>query len=111
MSGGMSGVDLVHALHVHRPSLPVVLTSGFMASNVSSTGNPADMPETNDLDLPVLAKPYRQVDLARVIEQALDLRAGPSVGGGCLPRVALCVPISLWEHFKGRRPADVVRRR
>jgi hypothetical protein len=29
------------------------------------------MPETKDLDLPVLAKPYRQVDLARVIEQAL----------------------------------------
>ena len=74
MSGGMSGVDLVHALHVHRPSLPVVLTSGFMASNVSNTGNPADMPETNDLDLPVLAKPYRHIDLARVIEQALGRR-------------------------------------
>jgi signal transduction histidine kinase/CheY-like chemotaxis protein len=82
MSGGMSGVDLVHALHVHRPSLPVVLTSGFMAGNVSNTGNPADMPETNDLDLPVLAKPYREVDLARVIEQALDLRADPPVGDG-----------------------------
>jgi len=52
----------------------VVLTSGFMASNVSNTGNPADMPETNDLDLPVLAKPYRHIDLARVIEQALGRR-------------------------------------
>jgi signal transduction histidine kinase len=71
LSGGMSGIDLVHALHVHRPSLPVVLTSGLMAGNRSTADNPGDMPETKDLDLPVLAKPYRQVDLARVIEQAL----------------------------------------
>lgn len=74
MSGGMSGVELVRALHVQRPSLPVILTSGFMASSISALGNPADMPETNDLDLPVLAKPYRQVDLSRAIDQALNRR-------------------------------------
>jgi CheY-like chemotaxis protein len=79
LSGGMSGIDLVHALHMHRSSLPVVLTSGFMAGNPSTGGSPGDMPETKDLDLPVLAKPYRRVDLARVIEQALGRgsNAGP----------------------------------
>jgi CheY-like chemotaxis protein len=71
MSGGVSGIDLVHALHVYRPSLPVVLTSGFMTGNPSAADNPVDMPETKDLDLPVLAKPYRQIDLSRVMENAL----------------------------------------
>jgi hypothetical protein len=52
----------------------VILTSGFMASNVPETVNPAETPQANDLDLPVLAKPYKQADLARVIAQALDQR-------------------------------------
>jgi FixJ family two-component response regulator len=69
----MSGLDLVSLLRLQRPSLPVILTSGFMASNVSETVN-ADMLQANDLDLSVLAKPYKQADLARVIAQALDQR-------------------------------------
>jgi signal transduction histidine kinase/ActR/RegA family two-component response regulator len=73
MPGGMSGVDLVRALHEHRPALPVVLTSGFMASSVSETlsGETAD---PGYLDLPVLAKPYRQADLAHAIEEAFTRR-------------------------------------
>jgi signal transduction histidine kinase/CheY-like chemotaxis protein len=74
MPGGMSGLDLVSSLRTQRPSLPVILTSGFMASNVPETVNPAETPQANDLDLPVLAKPYKQADLARVIAQALDQR-------------------------------------
>ena len=70
MSGGMSGVELVQALRAQYPSLPVVLTSGFTASNTPSALSSADVPEAKDLDLPVLAKPYRQADLARVIERA-----------------------------------------
>jgi len=71
MAGGMSGADLVHALHARRPSLPVILTSGFVASNVPAVGNSGNVHEIENLGLPMLAKPYRQVDLARAIEQAL----------------------------------------
>jgi signal transduction histidine kinase/FixJ family two-component response regulator len=68
MSGGMSGVDLVHALHIDQPSLPVILTSGLMTSQTA--GEPGTLHETVDLGVPVLAKPYRQEDLARAIERA-----------------------------------------
>lgn len=75
MSGGMSGVDLVDALHIQQPSLPVILTSGFMANRTA--GEPGALPETADLDIPVLAKPYRQDDLARVVKRTLDLHGRP----------------------------------
>jgi CheY-like chemotaxis protein len=66
MSGGMSGIDLLHALHARHPSLPVILTSGFMANHVA--GEPGTLAETG---APILTKPYRQEDLARAVEGAL----------------------------------------
>ena len=73
MPGGMSGMDLARAVYEHRPTLPVVLTSGFVASSASE-GNSDETPGSSDLDLPVLAKPYRQADLARALEGALTRR-------------------------------------
>jgi CheY-like chemotaxis protein len=61
MPGGMTGVELVRAARTVRPGLPAVLTSGYIAGNMT---DPA-------AGLPVLSKPYQQEELARVIAQAL----------------------------------------
>ncbi len=59
MPGGMSGVDLVHALRHQRPGLPVILVSGYAA--------------VLDTNLPVrtIAKPYAIEDVARLLSQAI----------------------------------------
>jgi CheY-like chemotaxis protein len=74
MPGGMSGVDLVRALREHRPALPVVLTSGFMASSGSGESS-GESAEPSEPELSLLAKPYRQADLARTIEEVLNRRS------------------------------------
>jgi len=67
MPGGMSGVDLVHALRHQRPGLPVILVSGYAA--------------VLDTSLPVhtIAKPYSIEDVARLLSQAIH-EAGASPG-------------------------------
>jgi signal transduction histidine kinase len=64
---GMTGLELALAARRLRPGLPVVLASGF-----------ADLPEgAVPAELPRLAKPYGQAQLARSIAQALaNGRAG-----------------------------------
>ncbi len=74
MPGGMSGIDLVRAAQARRPSLRAVLTSGFMASNASSTPGAAGMEGSG---IKLLPKPYSQAKLARVIHEALDPAATP----------------------------------
>jgi PAS domain S-box-containing protein len=64
MPGGMSGLDLAKWVREQRPDLQVILTSGYSAGLM--------MPDSaQSLDLRVLRKPYRQVDLARVLGEAL----------------------------------------
>ena len=65
MPGGMSGVDLVHALRHQRPGLPVILVSGYAA--------------VLDTSLPVhtIAKPYTIEEVARVLSQAIREAASP----------------------------------
>jgi len=60
---GMSGVELVRRAHQLRPNLPVLLTSGY-AEELANIRNANAMP--------LLAKPYRTGQLARMVRSALN---------------------------------------
>ncbi len=64
MPGGKTGLDLAGWVREHRPSLPVVLTSGF-AEDVAQTASHAPR-------LDILRKPYGRDELAAAIRAALD---------------------------------------
>jgi DNA-binding response OmpR family regulator len=64
MPGGKTGFDLADWVRENRPSLPVVLTSGF-AEDVAQT-------VTQDEHLEILRKPYGRDELAATIRAALD---------------------------------------
>ncbi len=57
---GMTGVELAAASRVVRPSLPILLATGY-----------AEIPEGAQLDLPRLAKPYHQDQLRDRLDQLL----------------------------------------
>lgn len=57
---GMTGIELAAATRQVRPSLPILLATGY-----------ADLPEGTQLDLPRLAKPYHQDQLRDRLEQLL----------------------------------------
>ncbi|MFA5956749.1 PAS domain S-box protein [Hyphomicrobium sp.] len=68
MPGGMTGIDLGKWIAENRPSLPVVLTTGF-AEEIAGTTSAGKVSWT------ILRKPYAQKDLANVIRQVLDKHA------------------------------------
>ena len=57
---GMTGIELAAASRELRPSLPILLATGY-----------ADLPEGAQLDLPRLAKPYHQDQLRDRLDQLL----------------------------------------
>ena len=57
---GLTGIELAAASREVRPSLPILLATGY-----------ADLPEGTQLDLPRLAKPYHQDQLRDRLEQLL----------------------------------------
>jgi PAS domain S-box-containing protein len=57
---GMTGIELAAASRQVRPSLPILLATGY-----------ADLPEGAQLDLPRLAKPYHQDQLRDRLDQLL----------------------------------------
>jgi signal transduction histidine kinase/CheY-like chemotaxis protein len=57
---GMTGIELAAASREVRPSLPILLATGY-----------ADLPEGAQLDLPRLAKPYHQDQLRERLDQLL----------------------------------------
>lgn len=57
---GMTGIELAAATRALRPSLPILLATGY-----------ADLPEGAQLDLPRLAKPYHQDQLRERLDQLL----------------------------------------
>jgi signal transduction histidine kinase/CheY-like chemotaxis protein len=63
---GMNGVDLIRHVRELQPSLPAMLISGY-----------STIAEGSGSELPRLAKPFRQADLARSIAQLL---AEPAAG-------------------------------
>ena len=60
---GMTGVELAEKARELRPDLPVLLATGY-----------ADLPSGTTTDLPRLAKPYHQADLATQIGKLLQGR-------------------------------------
>lgn len=64
MPGGLSGVDLAKWIRVHRPELPVILTTGF-ADEAIDVGAIAEA-------WPTLHKPYTQRDLAELVRKTLE---------------------------------------
>jgi len=57
---GMTGIELAAASRQVRPSLPILLATGY-----------AELPEGSQLDLPRLAKPYHQDQLRDRLDQLL----------------------------------------
>ncbi|EJN08555.1 response regulator with CheY-like receiver, AAA-type ATPase, and DNA-binding domains, partial [Bradyrhizobium sp. YR681] len=57
---GMTGLELAAASRQLRPSLPILLATGY-----------AELPEGSQLDLPRLAKPYHQDQLRDRLDQML----------------------------------------
>jgi signal transduction histidine kinase len=53
---GMTGAELAKHIRQVRPSLPIILATGY-----------ADLPNTDDPGLPRLAKPYRRDEMARLL--------------------------------------------
>lgn len=60
MMPGMTGLELVAASRGVRPTLPVLLATGY-----------AELPEGTQIDLPRLAKPYHQDQLRERLDQIL----------------------------------------
>jgi PAS domain S-box-containing protein len=61
MPGGRSGFDLARVLSRERPGMPILLATGYGGSN---------MPKTAEFK--ILAKPYDQADLLRVVSECLN---------------------------------------
>jgi DNA-binding NtrC family response regulator len=65
MPGSMDGLDLVHRAISLRAELKVLLTSGFSGVRTADQ-------RIGERPFPVLNKPYRRDDLARMLREALD---------------------------------------
>jgi PAS domain S-box-containing protein len=58
---GMNGADLAAALRREYPRLPIIIATGY-----------ANLAGSEMADLPLLGKPFRQSELAAVIEQTIE---------------------------------------
>jgi PAS domain S-box-containing protein len=65
MPGGKSGVQLAAEARSMRPDVKILLTSGY-------TGEALTRHKPESLDLPIVAKPFRQSDLGSRLRQILD---------------------------------------
>lgn len=72
---GMTGADLVRRIRKSHPRLPVLLATGY-----------ADLPDGLSIDVPRLAKPYTQSQLAAHIAKLLHRTGedGPAAGGDAI---------------------------
>lgn len=86
---GMTGAQLAQAARDIYPALPIVLATGY-----------ADLPSGTDIDLPRLAKPYNQAQLAKEIAKAMARetaplpRSGGGDAGGSKPRLSKANDVS-----------------
>jgi CheY-like chemotaxis protein len=58
---GMTGTELAQEIRAKWPNIPVLLATGY-----------ADLPEGEATDLPRLAKPYKQEELAAYLSRMLE---------------------------------------
>jgi CheY-like chemotaxis protein len=57
---GMSGLELAKSIRAIWPKLPIILATGY-----------SELPNSDNLDLPRLAKPFPQEDLAAMIRDVM----------------------------------------
>jgi len=67
MPGRMNGRQLADTLMAGRPALRVLFTSGYSDGALPAPGRPGH-------GLPLLTKPYRRAELARMLRRCLDLQ-------------------------------------
>jgi len=65
MAGGMNGRELAEQMVAARPSLRVLFTSGYAYDSLHAQGRAT-------MDAPLLIKPYRKAELARMLRRSLD---------------------------------------
>jgi PAS domain S-box-containing protein len=65
MAGGINGRELAEQIVAARPSLRVLFTSGYAHDSQHAQGRATMGP-------PLLAKPYRKAELARMLRRSLD---------------------------------------
>jgi len=75
MSGNMNGRQLAEEILRIRPSSKVLFTSGYTENAIFHHGR-------LDSGVLLLAKPYRKIDLARMVRVALDAVEPLGIGGG-----------------------------
>ncbi|MEX2482405.1 MAG: PAS domain S-box protein [Gammaproteobacteria bacterium] len=69
MPGGMSGRELADRVHLRRPGMRVLFTSGYTENAIVHQGR-------LDAGVQLLSKPYRRAELARAVRAVLDADAG-----------------------------------
>ncbi|MCX8156895.1 MAG: response regulator [Verrucomicrobiae bacterium] len=75
MPDGISGRQLAEELRRHKPSLPVLLVSGY--SSELAGGDSPSLPGCK-----FMAKPFKPMELARVVREMLDQAKGGNGGNG-----------------------------
>ncbi|SFI23216.1 ATP-binding protein [Bradyrhizobium sp. cf659] len=65
MTGGMNGRELAEQMVAARPSLRVLFTSGYAYDSLHAQGRAT-------MGAPLLRKPYRKAELARMLRRSLD---------------------------------------
>ncbi|WP_298242539.1 ATP-binding protein [uncultured Bradyrhizobium sp.] len=65
MAGGMNGRELAEQMVAQRPSLRVLFTSGYAYDSLHAQGRAT-------MGAPLLRKPYRKAELARMLRRCLD---------------------------------------
>ncbi len=68
MPGGLNGRELAEQAQKHKPTLKILLTSGYPMETLAERN-------LHNPKMPVLNKPYRKIDLGRRIREVLDLPA------------------------------------
>ena len=78
MPGSMNGRQLAERLMAGRPSLRVLFTSGYSAGAIPLQGRAGH-------GIPLLTKPYRRSELARMLRRCLDIAVDPAGDPVVLP--------------------------
>jgi PAS domain S-box-containing protein len=71
MSGGMNGRQLAERMMSERPALRVLFTSGYAYAPMHAQGRAGQ-------GIPMLTKPYRKAELARMLRRCLDPVVDPA---------------------------------
>ncbi|EKS31986.1 PAS domain S-box protein [Afipia clevelandensis ATCC 49720] len=62
----MTGIDLIRTIRAERPDFPAIIATGY-----------AELPHGEADGIPKLAKPFRQQDLAAIIDEAMSSASSP----------------------------------